>query len=52
MVKESGCSELVRVRPHCREFCVMCCITSRIACGSAENIEKEDGGTMVYSRKG
>ncbi len=34
---------MVHVMPHCREFCVMCCVVSRIACSFAENIEKKDG---------
>ncbi len=44
-VDEGACmadSESMHMTPHCREFCVMCCVASRIACSSAENIEEDD----------
>ncbi len=44
LIEESACmtdSESVHLMPHYREFCVMCCIASRIACSSAENIKKK-----------
>ncbi len=36
---------LVHMTMHCREFCVMCCVASRIVCNSVENI---DGRTRCW----